>query len=308
MKIVVMGAGGVGGLYGGRLAHAGCDVTFIARGAQLAALRARGLTIESEALGSVHLPRVKATDDPNDAAGADLVIIAVKLWAMDAAIEAVRPLVGPRTAVLSLQNGVVKDDILKREFGAPAVIGGVAYVAAHLVAPGLIRQTGTLQRVALGEYDGRRTHRVQVLAEAFARAGVQIEVSPDIRRTLWEKFVFLVGLSATTATMRMPIGPIRSNPQTRAFLLEILRETVAVGRALGVALPESYAEERLAFTDSVPADMTSSMHHDLERGKPLEVEWLSGSVVTLGARVGVPTPANRAVWDILTLHARGRRT
>ncbi|HXF67297.1 MAG TPA: ketopantoate reductase family protein [Burkholderiales bacterium] len=307
MKIVVMGCGGVGGFYGGRLAHAGCDVTFIARGAQLAALRARGLTIESEAQGGIHLPRVKATDDPNAAGGADLVIVAVKLWAMDAALQAVRPVVGPRTAVLSLQNGVVKDDILKREFGEPAVIGGAAYVAAQLAAPGVIRQTGTLQRVVLGEYDGRRTPRVEALAEAFARAGVQTEVSPDIRRALWEKFVFLVGLSATTATMRMPIGPIRSNPQTRAFLLDILKETVAVGRALGVALPESYAEERLAFADSVPADMTSSMHHDLERGNPLEVEWLSGSVVTLGAQAGVPTPANRAVWDILALHARGRR-
>lgn len=306
MKIAVMGSGGVGGFYGGRLAHVGYDVNFIARGAHLAAMRERGLVIESEAHGDIRLPTVKATDDPRAIGQADLVIIAVKLWAMDAAIEAIRPIVGPRTAVLSLQNGVIKDDILKREFGESAVMGGVAYVATHVARPGVIRQTGTLQRLVLGEYDGRRSARAEALLEALLKAGIQAEISDDIRRTLWEKFVFLVGLSGTTATMRMPIGPIRSNPQTRAFLFDILKETVAVGRALGVALPENYAEDRLAFTDSVPPDMTSSLHHDIERGNPLEVEWLSGGVVKLGEQAGVPTPMNRAVWDILALHAAGR--
>ena len=171
----------------------------------------------------------------------------------------------------------------------------------------MILQTGALQRALIGEYDGRRTPRVEALLEALVRAGIQAEIVPDIRRTLWEKYTFLVGLSATTTTIRMPIGPIRSNLQTRAFLLEIMKETVAVGRALGVALPENYAEDRLRFADSVPADMTSSMHHDLERGSRLEVEWLSGGVVQLGVKSGVPTPANRAVWDILVLHAQGRR-
>jgi 2-dehydropantoate 2-reductase len=306
MKIAVMGSGGVGGFYGGRLAHAGYDVNFIARGAHLAAMRERGLVIESEAQGDIRLPAVRATDDPKTIGRADLVIIAVKLWAMDAAIEAVRPIVGPRTAVLSLQNGVIKDDILKREFGESAVMGGVAYVATHVARPGVIRQTGTLQRLVLGEYDGRRSARAEALLEALLKAGIQAEISDDIRRTLWEKFVFLVGLSGTTATMRMPIGPIRSNPQTRAFLFDLLKETVAVGRALGVALPENYAEDRLAFADSVPADMSSSLHYDLERGNPLEVEWLSGGVVKLGEQAGVPTPMNRAVWDILALHAAGR--
>jgi 2-dehydropantoate 2-reductase len=306
MKIAVMGSGGVGGFYGGRLAHAGYDVNFIARGAHLAAMRERGLVIESEAQGDIRLPAVRATDDPKTIGRVDLVIIAVKLWAMDAAIEAVRPIVGPRTAVLSLQNGVIKDDILKREFGESAVMGGVAYVATHVARPGVIRQTGALQRLVLGEYDGRRSARAEALLEALLKAGIQAEISDDIRRTLWEKFVFLVGLSGTTATMRMPIGPIRSNPQTRAFLFDILKETVAVGRALGVALPENYAEDRLAFTDSVPPDMTSSLHHDLERGNPLEVEWLSGGVVKLGEQAGVPTPMNRAVWNILALHAAGR--
>jgi 2-dehydropantoate 2-reductase len=307
MKIAVMGAGGVGGFFGGRLAHAGCDVNFIARGAHLAAMRERGLTIESEAQGDIHVAKVNATDDAKTIGRADLVIIAVKLWAMDAAIDAVRPIVGPGTAVLSLQNGVIKDDILKREFGEQAVMGGVGYVATHIARPGVIRQTGTLQRLVVGEYDGRRSARAEALLEALLRAGVQAGISEDIRRTLWEKYVFLVGLSGTTATMRLPIGPIRENPQTRAFLFDILKETVAVGRALGVALPENYAEDRLAFADSLAPDMTSSLHHDLEGGNPLEVEWLSGGVVKLGAQARVPTPANRSVWDILALHAAGRK-
>jgi 2-dehydropantoate 2-reductase len=306
MRIAVMGAGGVGGFFGGRLAHAGCDVTFIARGAHLAAMRARGLTIESAAHGDIHVPKVQATDDAGTIGAADLVIIAVKLWAMDAAIAAVRPAVGPETAVLSLQNGVIKDDILKREFGENAVMGGVGYVATHIARPGVIRQTGTLQRIVFGEYDGRRSRRAETLLEALLKSGVQAEISDDIRRTLWEKYVFLVGLAGTTATMRMPIGPIREHPQTRAFLFDILKETVAVGRALGVALPENYADDRLAFADSVAADMTSSLHHDLNAGNPLEVEWLNGGVVQLGRKAGVATPCNRAVWDILALHARGR--
>ena len=157
-----------------------------------------------------------------------------------------------------------------------------------------------------GEYDGSRSAQAEALLDACKRGGINAELSSDIRREIWEKFVFLVGLSATTTTMRLPIGPIRSNPQTRAFLLDIMREVVAVGRAHGVALPEDYAAQRLEFADTVPATMTSSMHHDLERGNPLEVAWLSGGVVELGKAVGVPTPANRAVSDILALHAQGR--
>lgn len=307
MKIAMMGAGGVGGFYGGRLANAGYDVSFIARGAHLEAMRRHGLTIENEPQGDIHLPEVKATDDPATIGPVDLVIIAVKLWDTAAAARAVKPIVGPDTAVLSLQNGVLKDDILRREFGDKAVMGGVGYVATHISRPGVIHQTGTMQRLVFGEYDGRRTARAETLLAALLRAGIQAELVSDVRRALWEKYSFLVGLSATTTTMRSPIGLIRANPQTRAFLFDIFKETVAVGRALGVALPENYAADRLALTDRMPADMTTSMHHDLERGNPLEVEWLSGGVVKLGQQVGVPTPANRAVWDILALHAAGRK-
>ena len=307
MKILVMGSGGVGGFYGGRLANTGCDVTFVARGAHLAAMRENGLTIESAAQGDIHIPRVQVCEDPASAGIVDLVLIAVKLWDTESAARAVKPAVGPHTAVLSLQNGVIKDDILRRVLGASNLMGGVAYVGTTIARPGVIRQTGPLQRLLFGEYDGKRSARAVALLEALLAAGIQAELSEDIRRTLWEKYVFLVGLSGSTGTMRVPIGPIRENPQTRAFLLELMKETVAVGRAHGVDLPADYAARRLDFADSVAPDMTSSLYHDLERGNPLEVEWLSGGVVKLGEAVGVATPANRAVWDILALHAQGRR-
>jgi 2-dehydropantoate 2-reductase len=308
MKIAVMGSGGVGGFYGGHLAHVGCDVTFVARGAHLKAMREHGLTIESAAHGDVHVKKVNVTEDPAGIGVVDLVIISVKLWDIEATAKAIKPIVGPHTGVLSLQNGVIKDDILRREFGDKAVMGGVAYVATRISRPGVIHQTGTLQRLLFGEYDGRKSERAQALYEAAQRTGIDTELSADIRRTLWEKYVFLVGLSGSTTAMRSTRGPIRENPQTRAFLYDLMRETVAVGRAHGVALPEDYADQRMTFADSVAADMTSSMHHDLEGGNRLEVAWLSGGVVQLGKAVKVPTPANRAVWDMLALHADGRRS
>jgi 2-dehydropantoate 2-reductase len=306
MKIAVMGSGGVGGFYGGRLAHAGYDVTFVARGAHLKAMRENGLLIANEPQGDILVKNVKVTEDPATIPPVDLVILAVKLWDTEAAARALKPIVGPRTGVLSLQNGVIKDEILRREFGDDAVMGGVAYVGTHISRPGVILQTGTLQRLLFGEYDKRRSERAERFLEALLKAGIQAELSEDIRRTLWEKYVFLVGLSSTTATMRKPIGPIRENPQTRAFLLDIMKETVAVGRALGVDLPEDYAEQRLQFADSVAPAMDSSLHHDLQHGNRLEVEWLAGGVVQLGQKAGVPTPLNRAVWDILALHAAGK--
>ena len=307
MKIAMMGSGGVGGFFGGRLARAGQDVTFIARGAHLAALRERGLTIENEPQGDLHVPDIKATDDAASIGPVDLVILSVKLWDTEAAALQVRPIVGPETAVLSLQNGVIKDDIMRRVFGEKAVMGGVCYVATHISKPGVIHQTGTMQRIVVGEYDGTKSKRALALHAALAASGVTAELSDDVRRSIWEKYSFLVGLSATTASMRRTLGPIRSNPQTRAFLHDVIREVVAVGRAHGVALPADFADNRMAFGDTLPADMTSSMHHDLEKGNRLEVEWLSGGVVRLGAEKAIPTPCNRAVCDILALHAGGRQ-
>jgi len=304
MKIAIIGAGGVGGFFGARLQQAGADVHFVARGAHLAAMRADGLRVESP-LGDIHLPRVNVTDNPADIGTADIVWLAVKLWDMDAAIASIRPLMAPHTGVISFQNGVQKDDILREVFGDRAVMGGVAYIATNIDRPGVIKHTGTMQRLIFGEYDGRRSPRAEALLDAAVRGGINAELSDDIRKAIWEKFVFLVGLSGSTTTMRETIGPIRSNPRSRRFLSELMRETVAVGRALGVALPADFAEQRLAFIDGLPEQMTSSMHHDLKAGKRLEVAWLSGGVAQLGERTGVPTPMNRAVWDVLTLHEAG---
>lgn len=305
MKIVMMGSGGVGGFFGGRLAKAGHDVAFIARGAHLAAMRGGGLTIENEPQGDLHIAQLKATDDAASLGVADLVILSVKLWDTEAAAQQIRPIVGPDTAVLSLQNGVLKDDIMRRVFGEKAVLGGVCYVATHISRPGVIHQTGSMQRIVVGEYDGRRSKRIEAFHAALVSSGVAAELSDDVRRSIWEKYVFLVGLSATTTSMRSRLGPIRANPQTRAFFHDVIREVVAVGRAHGVALPADYADNRMAFGDTLPPDMTSSMHHDLEKGNRLEVEWLSGGVVRLGKEKGIPTPCNRAVCDVLALQAGG---
>jgi 2-dehydropantoate 2-reductase len=306
MKIAMMGSGGVGGFFGGRLAHAGYDVSFIARGAHLAAMRERGLTIESQAHGDIRIPKVRATDEPASIGPVDLVIFSVKLWDTESAIRQMRPMLKAGTAVLSLQNGVIKDDILRRELGDAPVMGGVCYVATTIARPGVILQTGLMQRVVIGEYDGKPSERSRLLHEALLKAGVNAELSGDVRRAIWEKYAFLVGISATTAAMRTTIGPIRKNPRARAFLLEIFRETVAVGRAHGIALPLDYADDCLARADGLPEDMAASMAHDLQRGNRLEVEWLSGGVAQLGEAAGVPTPANRAVWDILALYAQGK--
>jgi len=306
MKIAMMGSGGVGGLIGARLAHAGCDVSFIARGAHLAAMRSHGLTLESP-VGNVHLPKPRVTDDPGSLGPVDLVIFSVKLWDTEAAARQILPLIGPETGVISLQNGVKKDDILRPIVGEKALMGGVAYMGTAISRPGVIQHTGTMQRVVFGEYDGRRSKRAEALLEWCRKGGLDAAISDDIRRTLWEKFAFLVAMAAVTATIRLPIGPIRSHPMTRKFYLDAIREAAAVGRAHGVRLPEDFAEERMAFVDTLPATMTASLHHDLERGNPLEVEWLSGSVVELGAAVGVPTPVHRAARDILILHAQGRK-
>ena len=306
MRIAMMGSGGVGGFFGGRLAKAGCDVTFIARGRHLEAMRRDGLTLASTGHEEIRLPQVKATDDPATVGPVDLVVLSVKLWDTEDAARAIAPMVGPHTGVLSLQNGVVKDDILRRFFEPAQVMGGVCYVATHIARPGVIQQTGTMQRIVVGEYEGPPSARATALRDALASTGVNAELATDIRRALWEKYVFLVGLSGSTTTIRKPLGDVRANPRSRAFLADLMRETVAVGRAHGVALPEDYAEQRLKFADTLPHDMTSSMHHDLERGNRLEVEWLSGGVVQLAEPKGVPVPCNRAVWDILAPHAMGR--
>ena len=305
MRITIVGTGGVGGYFGARLVQGGCDVGFVARGAHLAALREQGLRVESQ-LGEIHLPKIRVSEDPVALGPADYVFICVKLWDTEAAVRAAAPIVGPDTSVISFQNGVQKDDVLRDILGEKPVLGGVGYIGSKIARPGVISHTGTMQRLVFGEYDRSQSPRVVALHQACIRGGINAEMSADIRRAIWEKFVFLVGLSATTTSMRSTLGPIVRNRSTRAFLLDIMREVVTVGRAHGVSLPHDFADARLAFCDSLPSAMDSSMHADLDSGNRLELDWLSGAVVGLGRAVNVPTPMNRAVRDILTLHLQGK--
>ena len=305
MRIAVMGTGGVGGYFGARLALGGSDVTFIAEGrATRRAAAARAARIERR--GDMHVEKVSVTDDPRQVGPVDLVLFGVKLWDTEEAARQVMPMLGGNAAVVSFQNGVLKDEVLRRVLGDQAVIGGVCYIAATIAEPGVIRHAGAMQRLVFGEHDGVTSARTTAFLAACQRAGINAEISADIRRAIWEKFVFLVGFSGTTSAIRMPIGAIRAHPQTRALLQDAIREAVAVGRSEGVQLSADYADNRVAFCDTLPAEMTSSMHHDLERGNRLEVEWLSGDVVRRGLVAGIATPVNRALHDVVVLHANGR--
>ncbi len=303
MRIAMMGSGGVGGYFGGRMTAAGCDVTFIARGRHLEAIRKHGLRIKSRDMDDVCIHPAKATDDPADVGVVDYVILGVKLWDTENAGRAILPMVGPQTTVLSLQNGVESDDILESFVGAEPIIGGVAFIASSIGEPGVIKHIGAMQRVVVGERPGGSSARVKALHDAMRKAGIDAEISDAIEQVIWEKFVFLVGLSATTTYLRTTLGPVREDPGSRELLLNIMRETVAVGRAQGIDLPAGYAEDRLAFADGLPIDMTSSMHHDLENENPLELAWLSGAVVRFGAELGIATPTNQTVYAALEPYA-----
>ena len=302
----MMGAGGVGGYFGGRLAAGGCDVTFVARGRHLDAIRDNGLRIDSCDIGDAIIDPANATADPKDVGVVDYVIVAVKLWDTEDVGRAILPMVGPDTTVLSLQNGVECDETLARVVGAEHLIGGVAFIASSISEPGVIKHIGTMQRVVVGERAGGSSPRVEALHNAMLQAGITAEVSRDIERTIWEKFIFLVGLSATTTLLRTTLGPVREDSDSREFLLNVMRETVAVGRAKGIDLADDYAQNRLVFVDELPVDMTSSMHHDLEAGNRLEVAWLSGAVARFGRELGVATPVNQTVFTALKSHAAPR--
>ena len=304
MKIAVMGTGGVGGYFCARLAASGIDVTFIARGAHLEAICASGLRVESPK-GNVHIHPARATDTPADAGPVDYVLLATKLWDTASAAKAVRPVLGADTAVISLQNGVFAEDLLGEILGRRHVMGGLAQISSFIAAPGLIRHAGTMARVVFGELDGKRTPRAQALVEAFHAAGVDADIADDIERAIWQKFIFLVGLSGVTAVTRQGIGPLREDADTRALLAQVMAETAAVARARGIDLDPGFVDDRLAFMDTLPADMTSSMAHDLAQGNRLELDWLSGAVARMGHELGIDTPANNFVYKALKLSATG---
>jgi 2-dehydropantoate 2-reductase len=307
MKIAIIGAGGVGGYLAARLAAGGLDITLIARGPRLTAIRSAGLLIENP-LGDVAVKGIRATDDPREVGPTDFVIITVKLWDMDPAVQAIKPIVTPQTAVVSFQNGVQKTDVLQVAFGAEHVLGGIAQISVSMVRPGVIRQAGEWHKFTVGSFAGQDPGRARALVDAFTHADIHAVLSSNIEKDMWEEYALVVGVSALTAATRQPIGPIRENPRSRELLLDVMREVVAVGQARGIDLPTDVAEHQLAIIDTLPPGLRASMAIDVERGNRLELAWLSGGVVTLGREAGVPTPVNRAIADILSLYAEGRHS
>lgn len=304
MRIAVVGAGGIGGIYAARLAHAGAEVIVIARGAHLAAIRANGLRLEGD-LGELHVTPALATDDFAAPGPVDVVLSCVKLWDVEAAGAAMRPLVGPATAVVALQNGVDAHDRLLPILGRAAVLGGSAFVSGLVVAPGVIRQTGIYQRITFGELDGSMSARGRALAELCVEAGIEPVFSPNILVPLWQKFLVVVPLANINALTRLPLGQYRADPDLWALVEGGLRETVAVGRAEGVALDPDIAEETLATFRAMPAHHMTAMCNDLLRGNRLELPWFAGKVVELGRRHGIPTPVNAFVYAALKLYRDG---
>ncbi len=305
MKIAVVGAGGVGGYFGARLAAAGSDVALVARGAHLAAMQERGLAVLSP-LGDVYLEKVNATDDPARVGPVDVVLFAVKLYDTESAGARLQPLLGPGTVVVSLQNGIDSEDRLAAVIGAERVAGGIAYISATIDAPGVIRHLNRQAKLAFGELGGRVSPRLEPLLAACRRAGFDAELSPAIETAIWEKFVFLAALAAATGAARLPIGPLLADADARALIADAMREVVAVGQAKGLALDAAIVDRALAFMRTLPPDMKASLAHDLDKGNRLEVEGLSGAVTRLGASLGVATPVHRTIYALLKLHGGGR--
>jgi 2-dehydropantoate 2-reductase len=304
MKIAVVGAGGVGASFGALLAQAGHEVALLARGAHLDAIRAKGLLVERA--GKSRALKLAASDNAADLGPADVVLFAVKLWSTEEAGEACRPLVGPHSMVVVLQNGVDGIARLSPILGSDRIVGGVAQISAVIEKPGHVVHRSPFARLIAGEPAGGQSDRVRNFVEACRAAGIEARASDDISLDLWAKFVMIVGLSGATALLRAPIGPILADSETRAFLVRLVEETVAVGRAEGVGLPADQAERTLSFMTGLPVDMRASMLDDLERASRIEMPWLSGHVVALGERHGIDTPANRTVRLALKLHAAGR--
>ncbi|MEW1994823.1 ketopantoate reductase family protein [Streptomyces coelicoflavus] len=307
MRIAVIGAGGVGGYFGARLAAAGNEVTFVARGGHLEAVRRNGLVVHSP-LGELRTSPDSVVGSVSELGPTDLVLVAVKLWDTETVADQLRSSEARNAPVLSLQNGVHKDAVLRDRLTEEQVLGGVCFISAFIEEPGVVRHNSPLQKVVLGPYGPGPTETGRAVLAAFRDAGIDAEGSDDIERVIWEKFVFLVGLSATTATIRRPIGVVRAHERSRALLYDVMAETVAVARASGVRLDSDFAQDRLDFCDTLPAAMTSSMHNDLDKGNRLELPWLSGGVVELAGRLDVPVPRNRTVADILAPHVLGRPT
>jgi 2-dehydropantoate 2-reductase len=307
MRIAVVGAGGVGGGYGAALAKAGADVTFIARGAHLAAMKSKGLKVES-ARGNSHLQPTQATDDPKSVGPVDIVLFCVKLWDVESAGEAIKPMVAADTAVIPLQNGVDASERLAPILGKQAVMGGVANISATIAEPGVIRQTGTVMRMVFGELDGGKSARAEAFAGMCAKAGIEGGLSPAILTDLWMKFILLASNASIMALTRLPVGKLRDDPDIAPWFTAAYEEVTAVGRAAGVVLPADAVDRTLNFNRNAPPQLMASMAVDLLRGNRIELPWLSGKVLELGKKHGVPTPTHAFMYAALKPYIMGTPT
>ncbi|HVF65589.1 MAG TPA: 2-dehydropantoate 2-reductase [Casimicrobiaceae bacterium] len=304
MRIAIIGTGGVGGFFGARLAQRGHDVTFVARGRHLDAIRRDGLRIDSETT-PIHIRDARVTDDVQSIGPVDVAMLCVKLWDVEPIVPSLRPLIANGGVVIPFQNGIDAPAIVSRGLSPDALIGGVAYIATSIGSPGVIRHVGTMARMSVGAFDGRKADAAASFADAARGSGIEIALAADIRRAIWEKFVFLSALAGATAITRQPIGVIRADAAMRAMFESIMRETWSVGRASDVALPDDFVATRLAFADTLPYEMKASMLHDLEVGHRLEAPWLCGAVARLGGELGVATPVNETIYAALKPYVAG---
>ena len=304
MRMAVVGAGGVGGGFGAALAKAGADVTFIARGKHLAAMKKDGLKVQG-GRGETHLVPTKATDNPAEIGPVDIVLFCVKLWDVESAGERIKPLIGRGTAVIPLQNGIDAHERLLPIVGREALMCGVAQISASITAPGVITQVGTFMRMIFGELDGKRSKRGDDLLALCQKAGFDVTLSEAILTELWMKFILLATNASITAATRQPLGKLRDDPDIRPLMIAAFRETFEVGRAKGIALPDDAIDRILDFVGHAPPAMKASMALDLERGNRLELPWLGGKVVALGRELGVPTPIHTMFYALLKPYIMG---
>jgi len=295
MKIAVMGAGAIGGYFGGRLAKAGFDVSFIARGAHLDVIRKNGLKVLSP-LGDFTIHPATVTDDPAEVGPVDVILFMVKNYDTLRAAEQIRPLVGPDTAIIPFQNGVEARAMLSNVLGARHVLGGVAFIPASIQEPGVIKHNAELAKLVFGEFDKQITPRAVAFLDALEKAGVTGEIPADISMVLWSKLMFLTSISAINCITRQPIGLVQSDEETIALYMDALREVAAVAAAHGVSLGEEAIANNMALAQSFPPNNKTSMFQDLEAGRRLEIDYLSGAVVRLGREKGIETPIHRTAW------------
>jgi 2-dehydropantoate 2-reductase len=304
MRIAVVGAGGVGGGFGAALAKAGADVTFVARGAHLQAMRDKGLRLEG-GRGDMHIVPTQASDDPAAVGPVDIVLFCVKMWDVESAGERIKPLIGRDTAVIPLQNGIDAAERLTPILGPNAVMGGVAQISASIVAPGVIRQVGTFMRIIFGELDGKRSPRAEAFLALAKSANFETVLSDQIVTELWLKFILLATNASVLALARRPVGELRDDPDMRPHFIAAYQEVIDVGRASGASLPADTLERMLNFNRTAPPTMKPSMALDLERGNRIELPWLGGKVVEMGRKLGVPTPTHSLMHAALKPYVMG---